>query len=190
MDLGAYIQIGELSDVAKRNGIEVDRIRGYRLMGQEDPVTDEEISNLLRDVMLLACQDFLNASPAFTINPYWGYEYSDRTKRRREKYMIHDDSGKPIGFRWDKFHGKRRKNLKYLIKKRVKQELEQWGMWNKYAGRDDVLYIHAKQGSSNWSGTYWWDYMDETWFLDACDDSDAAYCDIYARIDPITKEVE
>lgn len=32
MDLGAYAQIEELEELAKLNGIQVPRLRGYRLM--------------------------------------------------------------------------------------------------------------------------------------------------------------
>ena len=35
MDLGAYAQIDDLSEIARRNGIEVPRLRGYRLMKDE-----------------------------------------------------------------------------------------------------------------------------------------------------------
>lgn len=57
-------------------------------------------------------------------------------------------------------------------------------MFNKYCGRDDVLYIHARVGGANWN------YYDcdnlvksKDWFLDKIDDSyDCTYCDIYAKL--------
>lgn len=49
MDLGAYIQIENLSELAKANGIEVPRLRGYRLMVEEEPETQEQIQKNARD---------------------------------------------------------------------------------------------------------------------------------------------
>ena len=43
MDLGAYVQIEDLGKIAEANGIEVPRLRGYRLMANERPATEEEI---------------------------------------------------------------------------------------------------------------------------------------------------
>lgn len=38
MDLGAYGQIEGLSEIAQRNGIDCPRLRGYRLMKDEEPI--------------------------------------------------------------------------------------------------------------------------------------------------------
>ena len=46
MDLGAYVQIESLEEVAKANGIDVARLRGYRLMKYEKPVTKEELEKI------------------------------------------------------------------------------------------------------------------------------------------------
>ena len=46
MDLGAYVQIDDISELAKANGIEVQRLRGYRLMVEEEPMTPEKIEEL------------------------------------------------------------------------------------------------------------------------------------------------
>lgn len=46
MDLGAYMNIGELDKIAKNNGIEIPRIRGYRLMENEEPLSKEEIKEI------------------------------------------------------------------------------------------------------------------------------------------------
>ena len=45
MDLGAYVQIEELEKIAKKNGIEVPRLRGYRLMSEEQPVDIKSFFN-------------------------------------------------------------------------------------------------------------------------------------------------
>ncbi len=44
MDLGAFVQIEDLDEVARINGIEIPRLRGYRLMSQCTPYTEEEIA--------------------------------------------------------------------------------------------------------------------------------------------------
>ena len=47
MDLGAYMQIADLEEVAKANGIEVPRLRGYRLMANEEQITEEQIQEII-----------------------------------------------------------------------------------------------------------------------------------------------
>ena len=37
MDLGAYVQIGDLESLMKANGIDIPRLRGLRLMSEEKP---------------------------------------------------------------------------------------------------------------------------------------------------------
>lgn len=36
MDLGAYVNIEDLDAIAKANGIDIPRLRGYRLMKEEN----------------------------------------------------------------------------------------------------------------------------------------------------------
>ena len=43
MDLVAYKNIEDLGAIAQKNGIDVPRLRGYRLMAKQEPITDEEI---------------------------------------------------------------------------------------------------------------------------------------------------
>ena len=43
MDLGAYANIENLSAIASANGIDVPRLRGYRLMVKEEPITKKEL---------------------------------------------------------------------------------------------------------------------------------------------------
>ena len=49
MDLYAYSQIEneEIKRIVKANGIEVPRLRGYRLMKDEEPVTKDSIKGNL-----------------------------------------------------------------------------------------------------------------------------------------------
>ena len=86
---------------------------------------------------------------------------------------------------WDRIHGWKRKVLKTFIHNEQKRVEAQRLLWNKYAGRDDILYIHARIGGGNWS--YYHDQVDtKPWFLEKVDDSfDSTYCDIYAKIEGV-----
>lgn len=57
-------------------------------------------------------------------------------------------------------------------------------LFNSYVGRDDVLYIHARLGSTSWTDEKTKaEVTRQPWFLAKVDDSfDSSYCDIYARI--------
>ena len=186
MDLNAYIKINDLSGVAEANGIRIDRLRGYRLMCYEKPYSETEKQEAEQNARIFAYEHVLASEPPFTLNPRC-YGWHDDISRHEKKYLITDRDGHTIGFRMELLHGKKRKALKYEVKRFLLIQQNQMALWNKYAGRDDVLYIHARLGSWNWSGVHWSSYNKELWFLDGCDDFyDASYCDIYARIDPKT----
>ena len=56
-------------------------------------------------------------------------------------------------------------------------------MWNKYAGNENVLYIHSRIGGPNWNSYNGNELTKLPWFLDKVDDFfDDTYCDIYAHI--------
>ena len=114
MDLLAYSQIEDLKEIAKENGIECPRLRGYRLMSEESPID--------------------------------------------------------LQFETD-------------------NEKKQYKVFNKYVGRNDILYIHARIGGGNWP--YYKDQViDKPWFIEKVDDAyDSTYCDIYAKIKPIEREI-
>ena len=102
--------------------------------------------------------------------------------------MILDKDGDPVGIRWDRIHGKKRKTAKYAIKQYKKAVIDNINVFNKYAGRDDVLFVHARIGGDNWN------YFNgpsivasHPAFLEKVDDYfDSTYCDIYLKIDPET----
>lgn len=178
MDLGAYIQIEELESVAKKNGIEVPRCRGYRLMKDQETITEQEIQEIITSIHISEVQNIITAEKQYGMTMY-------RCMDSKEKllYFILDEDGCMIDVNMANIHGKLRNKVKikkHLIEKTVRR---QWAMWNKYVGRKDVLYIHAKQGSTNWSNTTWQNFQKKEWFLEAIDDSyDRCYCDIYAKI--------
>jgi hypothetical protein len=185
MDLAAYMQIDDLEKIAKDNGIEVPRLRGYRLMKDEESVSIEEINKIMERMSIEVCQRLCRSEP------YWAnsdlHEYSDKTDRRCDYYLISsiDEDGYRYysGIRWDRIHGWKRKVLKFEIKKQNRRIQKQFDMWNKYVGKENVLYIHSRIGGCNWNYYDGNALMKKSWFLDKIDDYfDDTYCDIYALI--------
>ena len=188
MDLGAYAQITNLNALMASNGIEVPRLRGLRLMSQEKPMSADEIREDVRERLIAHAEHELERVASNM------YEYSDRTKRLKKKYLVYDyvpwewhgetgTSLEPVAIRWDQLHGKRRKAMKYALRKYKKEIEKQWEAWNRYAGRRHILYIHARVGAKNWNW-YGCDALKkQPWFLEVVDDAfDSTYCDIYAYI--------
>jgi hypothetical protein len=189
MDLGAYTQIETLGTVMRENGISVDRLRGLRLMSDEKPITAEEIAAAKKMKLSDDLRNLVEAHPRWSFNPFW-YAYSSRTKKELKRYYVTDENGYDIaGIRWENLHGKARKMVKYILRHSGKEVEDNLAMFNRFVGRNDVLYIHARQGSTNWSGTTHNKYRTEPWYICSIDDPyDSTYCDIYAKINPITGE--
>ncbi len=184
MDLGAYLQAEYLSDVMKKNGISVPRLRGLRLMAIEDPLTmDDVVANAKSKV----------AFYAITSVPIWHPEsccflLSNERKRMEKRYCIHDAEGTVVDLKWEKVHGKRRRRCRLAVKKLIKRQRSQIETFNKYAGRDDVLYIHARIGGKNWEWYGGRDLEKQPWFIEKVDDwFDCTYCDIYAKIEEVNE---
>ena len=191
MDLLAYSQIPNLSKLAADNGIDVPRLRGYRLMKDEAPVTEEEIQELIEHQAIEEAVDLIRGEWRICNSRM----YCDRITRNLYRYLRYTEEEyetedgtkvyyKPVEILWDKIHGKRRKLLKWQIKKAEKRIRTQFSMWNRYAGQENVLYIHARLGGWNWK-SYEGDLniARKPWFLGKADDYwDGTYCDIYARI--------
>ena len=183
MDLGAYIQIDDLSKIAEQNGIKIPRLRGYRTMADQTIYSIEEINDILEKAVQGMLRDSCFAIPKFSTKSCMS-EFSKRTYAIEKKYI--DVSG---NFRWGFVHGKRRKNLKFAVKKKIKAVQNQYETWNKYAGRKDVLYIHARIGGKNWDYYGGTELEKQPWFLEKIDDwYDSTYCDIYAKIGELCTE--
>ena len=185
MDLGAYENIEKLSAIAKENGIEIPRLCGYRLMKNEKPFPQDRIDKAKDDCATDVVERLCMAIP------FWDpkadcHVWSNCTDYVKDYYITKKD-GEYISIRWDRIHGWKRKVLKLAIKKQKQAIQKQWDMWNKYAGQENVLYIHSRMGSNNW-----FDLPDinerakivqAPWFLGRVDDYyDNTYCDFYARI--------
>jgi hypothetical protein len=187
MDLVAYVQIEDFGKIAQENGIEIPRLRGYRLMKDEKPLTKEEIEEIKNDATIEALRELLHSIPFWNYYSHISY-YNNRTSKLEERYFVMsiDEKGYKhySDIRWDRIHGKKRKILKYAIKKAHQRVEAQYGTWNKYAGKENVLYIHSRMGGNNWE---YYDgkkeLMSQHWFLDRVDDWwDGTYCDFYAKI--------
>ena len=187
MNLTAYSQIEDLMPVLQSTGIEIPRLRGLGLMKNEEPVSKTDLDEILHSMEILAVQNLCESFPAWDFYSCCS-EYCPATDRRIKKYMILDKDGDPIGIRWDRIHGKKRKIAKYAIKQYKKAVIDNINVFNKYAGRDDVLFVHARIGGDNWN------YFNgpsivasHPAFLEKVDDYfDSTYCDIYLKIDPET----
>ena len=199
MVLFAYSQIDKFDEIMKENNIKIPRLRGYRWMFEEDGLSHEEIEEEVECNKRDVYGRCVESCPSFTINPS-GLEFSPRTTRLKNKYLIKDkytavridgsqfESERTVGIRWDLIHGKKRKNLKYLLKKSEKATRTSLETFNKYVGRKDVICVHARIGGNNWNYYGGYKLEKEPWFLEKVDDYwDRTYCDIYVKID---KEIE
>lgn len=184
MDLGAYVQIDDIDAIAKENGISVPRLRGYRLMKDEEPINISEIV-VKKDIAISCVKDLCESQPFWDKNATC-FEFSSWTDYLKDYYLVsgRDEDGytEYTDIRWNRIHGWKRKVLKTYIHNEIVKQIKQWELWNKYAGREDILYIHARIGGGNW--LYYFDQVvNQPWFIEKVDDSfDSTYCDIYARI--------
>ena len=187
MDLGAYANIDDLEVIAKKNNIEVPRLRGYRLMKDESPVDLTKVID--KKQIAIDCVNDLCVSKPFWNTHAWSAEWSIWTDHICEYFLVtekdEDGYAKYTDVRWDRIHGWKRKVLKTYIHNEIVRQRKQWEMWNKYAGKEDILYIHARIGGGNWSH-YFREVVGKPWFIEKVDDCfDSTYCDIYARIKPM-----
>lgn len=183
MDLFAYSQINDFSHLLKDNNIEIPRLRGVRLMSQEKPEHDY----IPKDLEYGILQDWVACD--FGRDRYM-YTYSSRTSYVAEQlsYLAYEDDedGKVRKINWKLLRRKEKKYLKLQIKHRVKEYRKQFETFNKYCGRDDVLFIHARIGGDNWAYYDGPELAKQPWFIEKVDDAfDSTYCDIYAKIEPL-----
>lgn len=179
MDLGAFCQIEDLEEIMVKNGIVVPRLRGIRLMSDEEPISQENINKRAKSIGLYECESACESN--FKWNPFC-FTISKRTRKLKRKYIVYDEKHYPIDIHWDAIHGYKRKLFKYNMKKAEKRVKENYSIFNKYCGRSDVLYIHARIGGGNWP-SYKDEVENQPWFIEKVDDPfDSTYCDIYARI--------
>jgi len=157
MDIEAYLNIEELEKVAKANGIEVPYLRGYRLMSNQEAWTEEMIVKEVEKELDYAFRAL-----------------TDSAIRMAEAAMMRDIRAYEAETSWLAPY----EHQCYTFESDFREQAE---VWNRYVGRDDVLYIHSRMGLDAL------DLKEQPWFLDyVLDAYDPTYCDIYAKIDPAT----
>ena len=190
MDLEAYININNFDDLAKANGIECPRLRGYRLM------RDEVLANLdicKHNVSIECVEELCMCKPFWNPKSDWLFG-NKKTDKLKEYYLINEKDKDGFNFvtgvRWDRIHGRKRKILKTYIHNEYMRRIKSYETFNKYVGRNDILYIHARIGGGNWS--YYGEFVkNQPWFIEKVDDPfDSTYCDIYAKIKPVEQEIK
>lgn len=178
MDLYAHSKIDELEHILKDNDIEISRLRGLRLMKGEDPISDEELEEDIREAQQLLAVNWLKSYSKGKLCFYW----SQGGENKRHKAFLFgkaDEFGErePVGVDFSKVHGKDRKEIKRHWKKIRKSFIATVEMWNRYAGKD-VLCVHARQGGNN-RADYPIDTEHPMYLADIDDPWDSTYCDIY-----------
>ena len=193
MDLGAYVQIEDLGELAKLNGIYVPRLRGYRLMKDEKPLTKEEWREIQEDVELrvleMLCESEWGQSRYYCWSVRTIAKCAKHIKNYEYLYKSEDEEGyKKPEIRWDKIKGKKKRIFITRVKNEMRGIKKQYAVWNKYCGREDILYIHARIGGGNWA-YYGTDVKDQPWLIERVDDGyDCTYCDIYAKLSVIPEK--
>lgn len=183
MDLGAFAQVDELSPIAIRNGIDIPRLRGYRLMTKEGRVSEDTIELIKEERSIFVLESLC------TSEPFWNPNGSVHTfSENSDKYIKHFCRGAFYGdfseIRWDRIHGKKRRILKFELKKMKRHVDKNFETYNKYLYQPGILMIHARIGGDNWNYFGGPELEKQPWFIERVDDCcDSTYCDIYARID-------
>ena len=114
MDLGAYAQITNLNDLLEFNNIDIPRLRGLRLMANEELVTKEFIQEEINWMSLDIAENM--CCSRFIPNAGW-IECSPKTRKIRKHYLLYEKGNIfPVGINWKKMAWKEKKRLKICIK--------------------------------------------------------------------------
>ena len=185
MDLYAYTQIDSLHDILSSTGIDIPRLRGIRLMLEETPVSDNDIAEAIHDEQMYTAELVIRSILKWSPNSN-ATLYSRETDRKCRKYLVYGKDGRVTDIRWNLIHGQHRRNMKHALKTVKRRVLDSFGTFNRYAGRDDILCVHARIGGRNWSYYNMGGVVSGSdAFIEKVDDMfDDTYCDIYLRIDP------
>jgi len=186
MDLYAYSQIGDLEHILTERNISIPRLRGLDLCSNMTPWTKEEIKDVEDSLIGDSIRNLIEAEPRWSVNSFC-FVMNSRNDLYLDYYTKKDRENRFP--RWERIHGKHRKALKYLIKlnKRAFQTYRK--TWDKYAGRSDVIRVHARIGGNNWNYYGGPELAKQPWFLEKVDDYyDSTYCDIYVCVGNERKE--
>lgn len=181
MDLYAYSQIEDLEHLLVDNNIVISRLRGLRLMSQEEIIPEENIIKSIEEEK----KDYLINWLKQHSDLFWS---SENENKRHEAFIYgknEDGEEEIVGYDFSKVHGKDRNHIKYEWKKIEKAFRSQYEMFNSFVGKN-VLMVHARQGGGNrpW---YPIDTKHPMYICDIDDAWDSTYCDIYYDLDKGTQ---
>ena len=179
MDLYAYNQIENLEQILTENNIEISRLRGLRLMKKEEPITSEEIENIINNTKLENAIRWLKQRSW----DFWSSSKDDKVheafiyKTVPDEYNEGEFERKIVAIDWSKVNRKDRNTIKLKNREDENRIRTNINMFNSYVGKD-VLYVHARQGGGN--RDYYPIDTKHPMYLSDCDDYwDSTYCDIY-----------
>lgn len=164
MDLYAYSQIEDLKYLLERMNIDIPRLRGLRLMKEEEAMSEEEIKEAIK-IGLINWLDW---------NDNRGYKSA----------LIYDKENIPVDADLSRLHGKKKKRARLEEKHITKRYRECMELFNRYVGQD-ILYVHARIGGGNrlYYTSYWKLIKTHPLYLADVDDCvDPTYCDIYFKL--------
>ena len=183
MDLYAYSQIEKLKEKLDSIGINIPRLRGLRDMKEETRVSEEEIEKAIKESEISVIQELIAAVPSWSAHPRFRVWTLGEDEKKYKRYLLSDGEGNCVGIKWENIKGRRKKIAKILIKHEAKKVREYFETFNKYVGRDDVLYVHARIGGYNWIPYGGLEIKEHPVFIEKIDDIwDSTYCNIYLRI--------
>ena len=179
MDLGAYRQIEDLQHYLDENNIDIQRLRGLRLMKDEEIITEEDIQERLKEDKLGILVNWLQQHS----DTCWSSEHADDD---HPAFIWDEKHEEVIDYNFKKVHGAERQAIKYRWEKNERNVRKQFELFNKYVGQD-VLYVHARQGGGN-RKHYPIDTKHPMYLADVDDAFDATYCDIYYDLSKAAKK--
>lgn len=150
------------------NDIFIVRLRATMLMKDQKPIS----INKMNEMMLAYINE--NVCSYLTKYPF----YHNR-KHKALSYM-RDEHGRLDAVKkvyLNKLHGKKKKDVKWIIKQTKEKFLKQFELWNSMCGKN-VLYVCARQGGLN-RIYYPIDTTHPMYLADVDDAYDRTYCDIY-----------
>lgn len=170
MDLGAFAQIEDLEKILQVNSISIMRLRGLRLMKNEESISQEKIDEIVNQSRLENAIGYLTRYIWKSDKKHPAFIYGKVTDEYGTRKEI-------VAIDYSKLRRKDRNAIKLRNRKDDKRIITNLNMFNSYCGKD-VLYVHARQGGGNRG----WCPIDTThpMYLSDCDDYwDSTYCDIY-----------
>lgn len=181
MDLYAYSQIDNLEQYLKDNNIEVPRLRGLRLMKEEEAIPASTVSDIITEAKKDYLVNWLQQHDDF------GWASWKADKKHPAFIYGKDENGRKeiVDYDFSKVHGKDRKHIKFGWKQVEKRYTLNLNTFNEYVGKN-VLYVHSRLGGGNrpYYSLAWENIRNHPLYLDDCDDPfDTTYCDIYFKLE-------